>query len=60
VLRLMMGASIVAVYAALTASELWAERRRAMQRGWPAIRDSGPAWLRADAADLAGQLSAPQ
>ena len=37
VLRLMMGASIVAVYAALTASELWAERRRAMQRGWPAI-----------------------
>jgi diguanylate cyclase (GGDEF)-like protein len=37
VLRLVMGASIVAVYAALTASELWAERRRAMQRGWPAI-----------------------
>ena len=37
VLRLVMGASIVAVYAALTASELWAERRRAMQRGWPAV-----------------------
>jgi diguanylate cyclase (GGDEF)-like protein len=37
VLRLVIGASIVAVYAALTASELWAERRREMQRGWPAI-----------------------
>src|SRR3954468_13928240 len=30
-LRLTIGAAIVAIYAALTASELWNERRRAMQ-----------------------------
>ncbi|MFB9267833.1 GGDEF domain-containing protein [Bradyrhizobium erythrophlei] len=36
-IRLTMGAAIVAVYAALTAAELWNERRRAMQRRWPAI-----------------------
>ncbi|QPF82104.1 GGDEF domain-containing protein [Bradyrhizobium genosp. L] len=36
-LRLTIGAAIVAVYAALTASELWRERRRAMQKRWPAI-----------------------
>ena len=35
--RLTIGAGIVAVYAALTASELWSERRRAMQRRWIAI-----------------------
>jgi diguanylate cyclase (GGDEF)-like protein len=32
-----IGAGIVAVYAALTASELWSERRRTLQRRWPAI-----------------------
>ncbi|MGY4479524.1 GGDEF domain-containing protein [Bradyrhizobium sp. USDA 3364] len=36
-LRLTIGAAIVAIYAALTASELWGERRRAMQRRWIAI-----------------------
>src|SRR5882757_2967030 len=36
-LRLTIGAAIVAIYAALTASELWTERRRSMQRRWPAI-----------------------
>jgi diguanylate cyclase (GGDEF)-like protein len=36
-LRLIVGAIIVAVYAGLTASELWSERRRTMQRRWPAI-----------------------
>lgn len=36
-LRMTIGASIVTVYAALTASELWSERRRALQRRWPMI-----------------------
>jgi diguanylate cyclase (GGDEF)-like protein len=36
-LRMTIGAGIVAVYAALTASELWTERRRTLQRRWPAI-----------------------
>jgi len=36
-LRLTIGAAIVAIYAALTAGELWTERRRSMQRRWPAI-----------------------
>ena len=36
-MRLTIGAAIVAVYAALTASELWSERRRTMQKRWPAI-----------------------
>jgi diguanylate cyclase (GGDEF)-like protein len=36
-LRLTIGAAIVAIYAALTASELWSERRRAMQKRWPTI-----------------------
>ena len=36
-LRLTIGAAIVAAYAALTASELWSERRRAVQRRWPAV-----------------------
>ena len=36
-MRLTIGAGIVAVYAALTATELWSERRRTMQARWPAI-----------------------
>jgi diguanylate cyclase (GGDEF)-like protein len=36
-LRLTIGAAIVAVYAALTATELWSERRKSLQRRWPAI-----------------------
>jgi diguanylate cyclase (GGDEF)-like protein len=36
-MRLTIGAAIVAVYAALTASELWSERRRTMQKRWPTI-----------------------
>src|ERR1700738_1614399 len=36
-LRLTIGAGIVAVYAALTATELWTERRRTMQSRWRAI-----------------------
>jgi len=36
-LRLTIGAAIVAIYAALTAAELWTERRKALKRGWPAI-----------------------
>jgi diguanylate cyclase (GGDEF)-like protein len=36
-MRLTIGAGIVAVYAALTATELWTERRRTMQKRWPAI-----------------------
>ncbi|MGB8401896.1 diguanylate cyclase [Bradyrhizobium sp.] len=36
-LRLTIGAAIIAVYAALTASELWNERRRSLQRRWPTI-----------------------
>ncbi len=36
-LRATAGASIVAAYAALTAGELWLERRAAMQRRWPAM-----------------------
>jgi diguanylate cyclase (GGDEF)-like protein len=35
-MRLTIGAGIVAVYAALTATELWTERRRTLQRRWPA------------------------
>src|SRR5262245_6477008 len=35
--RLIIGAVIVAVYAGLTASELWNERRRTMQKRWPTI-----------------------
>jgi diguanylate cyclase (GGDEF)-like protein len=37
VMRMTIGAGIVAVYAALTATELWTERRRSLQRGWPAM-----------------------
>jgi diguanylate cyclase (GGDEF)-like protein len=36
-LRLTFGAAIVAVYAALTATELWSERRKQLQRRWPAV-----------------------
>jgi diguanylate cyclase (GGDEF)-like protein len=36
-LRMTIGAGIVAVYAALTATELWSERRRAQQKRWPAL-----------------------
>src|SRR3954452_6035984 len=36
-MRTTVGAGIVAVYAALTANELWRERRRTMQRRWPTI-----------------------
>src|ERR1700742_2852401 len=36
-LRLTIGAAIVAIYAALTATELWSERRKSMQRRWPAL-----------------------
>jgi diguanylate cyclase (GGDEF)-like protein len=36
-MRMIVGASIVAIYAGLTASELWSERRRTMHKRWPAI-----------------------
>jgi diguanylate cyclase (GGDEF)-like protein len=36
-LRLTIGAAIIAIYAALTAAELWTERRRSMQKRWPTI-----------------------
>jgi diguanylate cyclase (GGDEF)-like protein len=36
-LRLTIGAAIVAAYAALTATELWSERRKSLQRRWPAF-----------------------
>jgi diguanylate cyclase (GGDEF)-like protein len=36
-MRMTIGAGIVAVYAALTATELWTERRRALQRRWPTM-----------------------
>ena len=36
-LRMTIGAAIVAIYAALTATELWSERRKAQQRRWPAM-----------------------
>jgi diguanylate cyclase (GGDEF)-like protein len=36
-LRLTIGAGIVAVYAALTATELWAERRRTLRKNWPSV-----------------------
>jgi diguanylate cyclase (GGDEF)-like protein len=35
VMRMTIGAGIVAVYAALTATELWTERRRTLQKRWP-------------------------
>jgi diguanylate cyclase (GGDEF)-like protein len=36
-LRMLIGAGIVSAYAVLTASELSAERRRSLQRRWPAF-----------------------
>src|SRR6202012_662309 len=36
-LRLTIGAGIVAIYAALTATELWSDRRKSLQKRWPAI-----------------------
>ena len=36
-IRLTIGAGIVAIYAALTAAELWSERRKTLQKRWPAI-----------------------
>jgi diguanylate cyclase (GGDEF)-like protein len=36
-MRLTIGAGIVAAYAALTATELWSERRRTLQRRWPTV-----------------------
>jgi diguanylate cyclase (GGDEF)-like protein len=36
-MRMTIGSGIVAVYAALTASELWTERRRTLQKRWSAI-----------------------
>ena len=35
--RMTIGAAIVAIYAALTATELWTERRRTLQRRWPSV-----------------------
>jgi diguanylate cyclase (GGDEF)-like protein len=36
-LRMTIGAGIVALYAMLTASELWTERRKALQKRWPTV-----------------------
>ncbi len=36
-LRMLLGAGIVAFYAALTAAELWRERRKSLRARWPAI-----------------------
>lgn len=36
-LRMTIGAGIVAVYAMLTAHELWNERRKSVQRRWPTL-----------------------
>jgi diguanylate cyclase (GGDEF)-like protein len=36
-LRMTIGAGIVAIYAALTATELWSERRKTMQKRWLAV-----------------------
>jgi diguanylate cyclase (GGDEF)-like protein len=36
-LRITIGAAIVAIYAGLTAGELWSERRKSLQQRWPTI-----------------------
>jgi GGDEF domain-containing protein len=36
-MRMTIGAAIVAVYAALTATELWTERRRTLRSRWPSV-----------------------
>ena len=35
--RLTIGAAIVAIYVGLSADELWSERRKTLQKGWPAL-----------------------
>ena len=35
--RMLVGAGIVSAYAALTARELWSERRKSLQQRWPAF-----------------------
>ena len=36
-IRMLLGAGLVAIYAALTAGELWRERRKNLRARWPAI-----------------------
>jgi len=36
-LRLTIGAGLIVIYATLTAAELWQERRRTLQKRWPAL-----------------------
>jgi diguanylate cyclase (GGDEF)-like protein len=36
-MRMTIGAAIVAIYAALTATELWTERRRTLRKRWPSV-----------------------
>jgi diguanylate cyclase (GGDEF)-like protein len=36
-MRMTIGAGIVAVYGALTATELWSERRRTLRQRWPSV-----------------------
>jgi diguanylate cyclase (GGDEF)-like protein len=36
-MRMTVGAGIVSIYAALTATELWSERRRTLQKRWVAV-----------------------
>jgi diguanylate cyclase (GGDEF)-like protein len=36
-MRMTVGAAIIAIYAALTAAELWSERRKPLKRRWPAM-----------------------
>ena len=57
-LRVIVGAALVAAYAAMTANELWSERRKDMQSRWPAIGYSGDARRRVDAADPARRFLA--
>ena len=59
-LRMIIGAGIVSIYAALTASELWVERRKSLQTALAGLCRAGDARLRADAADPARQLPAPE
>ena len=36
-MRMTIGAAIVAIYAAFTATELWTERRRTLRKRWPSV-----------------------
>jgi len=36
-MRMTVGAAIIAIYAALTAAELWSERRKSLKQRWPAM-----------------------